>query len=50
MSLSIELEIRDMWIGIYWRHDKLYQLWHLYICIVPCLPVHITWQDKEGIE
>jgi len=46
MKLSIEFKLEDMWIGAYWRHDIVYGLRHLWICLIPCIPIHITWEDK----
>jgi len=43
MKVSIVLEIHDFWVGLYWRYDKCYALLHIYICLIPCLPIHITF-------
>lgn len=42
--LSFYFEPRDLWIGIYWNKEKRipYDL-DVYICIVPCLPIRLTW-------
>jgi hypothetical protein len=39
-SVSVERKFQDLWIGIYWRADDLtIDVW---ICFVPCFPLHIT--------
>ena len=43
MKVTIEFKLQDLWIGAYWRYDKAYQLQHLYICLIPCIPIHITF-------
>ena len=42
-------EIRDIWIGIYWKHTKYRTLTgishdlSIYVCLIPCLPLKMTW-------
>lgn len=38
-SVRFEVKLQDAWIGAYWKRD-LYAL-HIWICFVPCLPLHI---------
>jgi hypothetical protein len=55
MSLTVHLEFqpRDLWIGVYYeqRHNDQHALvlpdpvvieWHVWICLVPCLPIHLV--------
>jgi hypothetical protein len=39
-------EPRDLWIGVYWRYERLSTIWRLdvYVCLVPCFPVRMTWR------
>lgn len=53
VSIRIYWEPRDCWIGFYWTFTRgkcntidapvLHwdEEWHLYICLLPCLPLHI---------
>ena len=43
MRISIEFRLQDMWIGAFWRKDSAYQRYYLWICLLPCLPILITW-------
>ena len=43
MKVTLEFKKEDFWVGAYWRYDRAYQIWHLWICLLPCLPIHITW-------
>lgn len=47
MKITIEFEKHDLWIGLYWRYDEQYRLGHIYICLLPCLPIHITWENEK---
>lgn len=43
-------EPRDLWIGVYWDRPRpldmgygfMLRCLHIYVCLVPCLPVKIT--------
>ena len=54
-----ECKLADCWIGVFWRRDhtdygvgrlcaaKVLQgmdTLDVWICVVPCLPLHLTWQ------
>jgi hypothetical protein len=54
--VTIHWEPRDCWIGVYWTwkatgYHTAYGLvrweWHLYVCLVPCLPIHLIWGQVE---
>lgn len=40
-NVSLKFEPRDLWIGVYW--NRPYWGLEVYICIVPCLPIKLTW-------
>jgi len=42
MEINLEFKKEDLWIGAYWRYDCAYMLWHLWVCIIPCLSIHFT--------
>jgi hypothetical protein len=45
VHVALEWKIQDLWVGLYWRrHGHEIDVW---ICVVPCLPIHIwaTWHD-----
>ncbi len=39
MKVSLEWKLQDLWIGAYW--DNRTYIFHLWICIIPCVPIHI---------
>lgn len=53
MKIKLELKWQNLWIGAYWekKTDVVYpkydymptikKTWHIWICVVPCLPIHI---------
>lgn len=61
MKIKVELKWQNMWIGAYWQNKrtspqvKVSQVdvavswikeFHIWICVVPCLPLHIWWRLK----
>jgi hypothetical protein len=51
IKVQIQVELRDFWIGLFWRtlhqvSPPFYTL-HLYICIIPFFPIHLTLLKKE---
>ncbi len=45
VKAQFQWEPRDAWIGLFWRHTDI--ALHLYICIVPFVPLHITIRRKH---
>lgn len=48
--MRMEFKIEDLWIGVFWRTAysdaaKRY-LTHIWICLVPCVPIHISYVAK----
>ncbi len=45
MKIRFEFKLQDMWIGAYWcqqwSHECAANVWHVWICFLPCLPLHI---------
>jgi hypothetical protein len=48
-KVSIEFEIRDFWVGLFWKEDEYY-VNHIYICLIPCLPIHIQWVREYIVD
>ena len=58
MKIRIEFKLEDFWIGIFWKknfdrytdikkeypYTSIYIRYQIWICVVPCFPVHITTQ------
>ena len=54
MKISTGFDWHDKWFGVY---DKLEEgvgtlypkraFHHVWICIVPCFPIHIWWEVKD---
>lgn len=42
--VRVEFEPRDLWIGVYFNFGLLSN--HIYICILPLLPIHIWWWEE----
>ncbi len=40
IKAQFQWEPRDLWVGLFWRRTDI--ALHLYICIVPLVPLHIT--------
>ena len=45
-SVRVLWEPRDLWIGIYWNHERhngfITETLDIYVCLVPCLPIRFT--------
>ncbi len=62
MRIRLEFVPQDCWIGVYWKWYPPYSnstcrndYWNyleVWICLVPCFPIHITRQGKpwEGTK
>lgn len=58
-TVRLKWEPRDLWIGVYWTREwggwwdnPVRDGWSAYICILPCLPIHIRWGgiDWEAVS
>jgi hypothetical protein len=38
--VQFQWEPRDLWIGVFWRRTEI--ALHLYICLLPMVPLHVT--------
>jgi len=39
--ISIEFKLQDLWIGAFWK--RIGNCVDLWVCLVPCVPIHISW-------
>lgn len=49
--MKIKFEPRDWWIGVYWDKngrvttiDNDWDIYHVYVCIIPCFPIYFTFK------
>ncbi len=58
MHIKLEFKLQDLWIGAFWKKDLFTEHYcsigyirryyvDLWICLLPCLPIHLTWTKKE---
>jgi hypothetical protein len=38
---GFEFKLQDLWIGAFWK--RIGNCVDLWICFLPCLPLHISW-------
>ena len=55
VTVKLEVKWADMWIGAFWQkgeYDYLPQIqaYDLWICLVPCLPLHFHLTRRESHE
>lgn len=60
MNIKWEFNWHDKWLGVYdeIKEVKTYNgvaspktlFYHIWICIVPCFPIHIWWQISQESE
>jgi hypothetical protein len=41
VKAQVKFEPRDLWVGLYWDRSTFH--WHIYLCLLPLLPLHIWW-------
>lgn len=44
--VGIEWKLADLWVGMFlkWRDFATLDIW---ICLLPCIPIHIIWTRRE---
>ena len=42
-EIRIAVKLPDLWVGAFW--DRRPDGFHLWICLVPCLPIHMHWRS-----
>lgn len=56
MKVRFEFKLEDFWIGAFWKkttfvngsQNKTYKRLELWVCFVPCFPLHLTW-ERPGV-
>lgn len=46
LKAQFQFEPRDVWVGLFWRRTEI--ALHLYICILPLVPLHITIRKERN--
>ena len=62
VSVGLEFKPADLWVGVFWRMDsasphfdaaRQHVVWrrvlHIWVCVVPCFPLHIRWVDATEL-
>ena len=53
MKITLEFKFEDFWVGGFWKKEKehgqgeTFERFQIWICLLPCFPIHITTQWKE---
>ena len=47
-TLALEWKAADLWIGAFW--DRRGPLLNLWICLLPCLPIHVQLLRQRRAE
>ena len=40
LIVQLQVEPKDLWIGCFWQRTPI--ALHIYICLIPMVPLHIT--------
>ena len=40
LIVQLQVEPKDIWIGCFWERTEI--ALHIYVCLVPMVPLHIT--------
>lgn len=49
MKLSVSFVPGDLWVGAFVKRidfNPYYVRWHVYVCIIPTLPIHVQWNRQ----
>jgi hypothetical protein len=46
VRVALEWKLADLWIGAFWKRGE-YEL-DIWVCLLPCLPIHITIFSGES--
>ena len=40
--VRLEFKLEDFWVGVFWRGTRMPEMTDVWVCLIPCLPIHIT--------
>ncbi len=43
MRIRLEFKIEDFWIGVFWQRRDPYGTLNVWVCFLPCVPIHIIF-------
>ena len=54
----LEWKPEDLWVGVFWKQDNsrdsllvafpfAFDRYDLWLCLLPCLPIHVTWYRER---
>ena len=46
-QIALEYKLADMWVGMFWQRKE--EALHIWLCIVPCLPIHLIIHLGDAI-
>lgn len=65
VNIKLEFKKEDLWVGVFWKKTPCFLNFkrdnplflnketvatNIWICLLPCLPIHITIWNKTNIE
>ena len=63
LNIRFQYKLEDFWIGAFWRKSKvcvpqgapfytlpICDMVEVWICLIPCLPIHIRWVDTKSVK
>jgi hypothetical protein len=48
-KVRLEWKLEDFWIGVFWKVGRIPCGTDIWICLIPCVPIHIWsyWEPKQ---
>lgn len=44
-SIRVEWKPQDLWVGAFYKRSG--DIRHLYVCLLPCVPIHLCWWQRK---
>lgn len=49
--VALEWKLADLWVGAFWDRRWRSEIgcfsYHVWICLIPCVPIHLWWWTPE---